>query len=254
MFWKKIFASRGFNSGHKLKLTSDNKFIDESYWAGCLGGGGIQKTFGSYQTDNGKTILKPDYIELSEYPIFDRDSSVQSITYKYNPDSLRIQTEYYLVEWRRNKYLLSESEIDIPEYEHDFIRFAQYFNSESRRFKFDGFLYRDNEHTCDSLNPDFDYNQIPKKWQKYFLKHAITAKIKKMELVKVKDEYGGSLYRAELNKGAKDSIYNGLYISTKNIGLFIDSTFQNKSYTTIYLYENESPKDLIGTLVKTKWN
>lgn len=257
------FSSRGFNSGHTLKLATDNNFIDENYWAGCLGGGGTQKIYGTYISDNGKIILNPRTVHYIETPMFENDTISEKTITEYNPDSLNIKTEYYLVEWRRNKYLLSES-MD-PNYEmesssleqNDFIRFAQYYNSESRRFKFDGFLYFDNEHTCDSLNPDFDYEQIPVKWRMYFLKKPIVTTIKRVVKTEViKDEYADGYYcQIELNKGTADSIYNGLYFKnrTSRLTLFIDSTTQKKSYTTIFVSKKAEANELIGTELRTRW-
>lgn len=258
-----IFSSSGFNSGHKLKLATDNKFIDENFWASCLGGGGRQKIYGTYISDNGKIILNPKTVHYIETPMFESDTLSKISISEYNPDSLEIKTEYYLVEWRRNKYLLSES-MD-PNYEmdslyiaqNDFIRFAQYYNSESRRFKFDDFLYFDNEHTCDSLNPDFDYEQIPIKWRKYFLKKPIVTTIKRVVKTEViKDEYADGYYcQIELNKGTVDSIYNGLYFKnrTSRLTLFIDSTTEKKSYTTIFISEKSEANELIGTELRTRW-
>lgn len=258
-----VFSSRGFNSGHKLKLATDSKFIDENYWAGCLGGGGRQKIYGTYTSENGQINLNPETVHYIETPMFESDTLSEKRINEYNPDSLEIKTEYYLVEWQRNKYLLSES-LD-PNYEmdslyivqNDFIRFAQYYNSESRRFKFDGFLYLDNEHTCDSLNPDFDYEQIPIKWRKYFLKKPIVTTIERVVKTEViKDEYRDGFYcQIELNKGSVDNIYNGLYFRnrTSRLTLFVDSTAQNKSYTTIFVSKKEEANELIGTELRTKW-
>ncbi|GHC65392.1 hypothetical protein [Ulvibacter litoralis] len=259
-----IYSSRGFNAGHKLKLTSNNNFVDEEYWASCFGGGGLRKVSGTYVTKNGKTVLNPENVDYIEHPSFE-DDTIKRSNFSYNSDSLKIKTEYFLIEWRRNKYFLAETEIEIPEfenlptpkYENDFIRFAQYFNSESRRFKFDGFLYFDNENTCDSLNPKFDYKQIPEKWRKYFLyKPIATEIIKLLNVERVKDKYSDGFYcQVELNKGEKDSVYTGLYFKNKRsrLTIFIDSTSKNKSYTTIYMSKDKNPKNLIGTELRTRW-
>ncbi|GHC65198.1 hypothetical protein [Ulvibacter litoralis] len=251
------FTSRGFNSGHKLKLTSDNQFIDENYWASCFGGGGKQIVSGTYISENKKSILTPKTVEYIESPMLEGDTILKKRIFNYNPDSLKIKTDYYLVEWRRNKYLLSENTYPIIEDENDFIRFAQYFNSESRRFKFDGFLYIDNEHTCDSLNPNFDYKQIPKKWRKYFLDKPISIEINKLlKVERIKDEYADGFYcQVELNKGEKDSVFNGLYFKNKTsrLTLFIDSTSQNNSYVTVYMSKDKNPKSLIGIELRTRW-
>lgn len=251
------FSSRGFNSGHKLKLATDNHFIDENYWAGCLGGGGRQKVYGTYISDNGKIILNPKTVHYIETSMFESDTHSEKRITEYNPDSLKIKTEYFLVEWRQNKYLLSETTNPIIEEENDFIRFAQYFNSESRRFKFDGFLYIDKEDNLDTLISNFDYNQIPSKWRKYFLDKPIVTEIKRAErLQKEKDDDVDGYYcRVEINKGIKDGIYNGLYFKNKDskLTLFIDSTFQNKSYSTIYMFKDEKLNDLIGLELRTRW-
>lgn len=251
------FSLRGFNSGHKLKLATDNQFIDEDYWAFCGGGGGAQKIYGTYKSENGKIILNPKTVHYIERPMFESDTLLEKWITEYNPDSLKIKTEYFLVEWRQNKYLLSEKLTPVIEKENDFIRFAQYFNSESRRFKFDGFLYIDEEDATDTINSDFDYNQIPSKWRKYFLYKPIAIEIKRVErLEKEKDDVADGYYcRVEINKGIKDSIYNGLYFKNKesDLTLFIDSTFQNKSYSTIYMFKDEKPNDLIGLELRTRW-
>jgi hypothetical protein len=254
------FTSKGFNSGHNIKLTNDNTFIDEQLWAGCLGGGGSQKIYGKYESKNGAYTFSPEKVERIEHFEFtENDVFTERTEFQYHKDSVLIEmpNQYYLVEWKQNKYLLSDfNQFSDNHNDNDFIRFAKYFNSELRGFKLDGHFLTNESKGNDSISSEFNYNQIPKKWRKYFLKEPLTATISDFKVLESDlNDNDGKYWVVEINKGTDNRIYEGLYFYDKDrfIEITVDSLFSNKSYGTVYLFNDENIENIIGTELKTKW-
>lgn len=254
------FTSKGFNSRHLIKLTTDNTFVDEQLWAGCLGGGGSQKIYGKYESKNGVNTFSPEYVKRTEYFEFPGNENFsEKSEFKYHKDSvlLKIPNKYYLVEWKQNKYLLSDyNQFSDNPNDNDFIKFAKYFNSELRGFKLDGHFSTNESKGNDSIYSEFNFNQIPEKWRKYFLKEPLTATITDFKVLEINlNDNDGKYWIVEINKGTDNKIYDGLYFYDKNrfIDITVDSLFQNKSYGTVYLFNDENTENIIGTELKTKW-
>ncbi|WP_233194510.1 hypothetical protein [Aquimarina sp. I32.4] len=243
----------GFNNGLKLDLLSNGTFINEKYLFGCTGGGERKKVFGTYKLDSIKLKLIPKKVEFTQYPM-DMESKPITIKVAYGIDSLNIKTEYQIVTWENKKYLLSDF-YDLSwsiEKENDYIRFADYLNSGFEP-KTSG-MYLVNR-TKDSITSEFDLSQIPKKWQKYFLKEPISAKIKSIKKVIDKEDNENFWWQIELNKGEDNGMNSRLTMTTKDDMFFmdIDSVLKNSSYGRYHMPDFTPDKYPIGTELRTKW-
>ena len=171
------FSYNGFNNGLQLDLLSDGSFINENYLFSCFGGGKRKKVFGTYKIDSLKLTLNPERIEFIEYPE-DMELKPKTTKIKYGIDSLKIKTEFQVVKWENKKYLLS----NFYDYgwsldkENDYIRFADYLNSGLEPKSSGMYLVTEIK---DTIKTEFDLKQIPEKWQGYFLKEPVSAKIRK---------------------------------------------------------------------------
>ncbi len=254
------FTSKGFNSIHYIKLASDSIFIDEQRWASCLGGGGAQKIYGQYTTKNGEYTFNPKHVKHFEYLEWADGKEVTEVReFKYHKDSVlfNMPSTYHLVDWKQEQYLLSGDNLfERYEIEHDFVKFAKFVNSESRGFKLDGhFLIREMTKS-DSIDPKFNFNQIPEEWRHYFLKEPLRTTITDIIPLDHKDnDNDGQYWMVEINKGADDLIFEGLYFSDKDsfIEITTDSISKEKSYGVVYLFSDENSKDAIGRQLRTKW-
>ncbi|WP_179317972.1 hypothetical protein [Winogradskyella undariae] len=247
------FSYNGFNNGLRLDLLSDGSFISENYLFGCTGGGERKKVFGTYKMDSVNLKLVPEKIEYTEYPI-DMESKPKTINITYGIDSLKIKTEFQIFNWENKKYLLS----DFYDYgwsldkENDYIRFANYLNSGFEPKSSGRYLVTE---TKDTIRTEFDLKQIPEKWQDYFLKEPVSAKIKKIK--KITDPYDEEniSWQIELDKGIKDRMNNRLTLETKDGEFFIeiDSVLTNNSFGITYMYDFSPKKFPIGTELRTIW-
>ncbi|WP_028891590.1 hypothetical protein [Tenacibaculum sp. 47A_GOM-205m] len=249
------YSYKGFNNGKKLSLLSNGKFINEEYLFGCTGGGERKKVFGTYKIDSSDTYLtlNPTLVELTEYPI-EREMKPIIKTIKHNIDLLKIKTNYQILKWEKNRYLLSGFFYIgwSLEEDNDYIRFANYLNSGSEPESSGMYLVNKVE---DSITSNFDLNQIPKKWENFFLRKPISAKIKSIEKIIYSKEEEDVSWLLELNKGENDLVNNRLTLKTKDGSLFIeiDSVLKNKSFGRTYI-PNFSPKKYpVGTELRTKW-
>ena len=175
------YSYHGFNNGLQLDLLSDGSFINENYLFSCFGGGEIKKVYGTYKIYGLRLTLYPERIELYEYPE-NMKLKPKTTKTKYGIDSLKIKSEFQVVKWENNKYLLS----DYFDYgwnlnkENDYMRFADYINC-GLEPETSG-MYLVNK-TSDSITSEFDLKQIPEIWQSYFLREPVSAKIKKRHIV-----------------------------------------------------------------------
>ncbi|SHF90213.1 hypothetical protein SAMN05444344_1970 [Tenacibaculum mesophilum] len=251
------YSYDGFNNGSRLDLLSDGRFINEKYVFGCTGGGERKKVFGTYKMNNINLKLNPKTIELTEYPIeypFDSKSKPKTTNINYGVDSLKIKTEFQIVTWENNKYLLS-SFYDYDwslEKENDYIRFANYLNIGLEPSTSGMYLSKKSK---DSIKSEFNLKQIPEKWQEFFLTQPISAKIKSFK--KITDPYDKENYwwEIELDKGNNDKMNNRLSMTTKDDMIFleIDSVLTNRSFGAYRLPDFDHEKYPIGTELRTKW-
>tara|TARA_Y100000766_G_C18491144_1_gene404856 strand:- start:42 stop:596 length:555 start_codon:yes stop_codon:yes gene_type:complete len=182
------------------------------------------------------------------------ESKPKTTKINYGIDSLKIKTEFQVVKWENNEYLFSEY-FDFGwslEKENDYIRFADYINSGLEPNTSGMYLVRK---TKDSITSEFDLKQIPKKWQSYFLKEPVSAKIKNIKKVVDPNDKENISWLIELNKGKNDRMNNRLTLETKDGEFFIevDSVLTNRSFGMTYMYDFTPKKFPIGTELRTKW-
>lgn len=247
------YGYNGSNYGVQLDLLSDGRFINENYLFSCLGGGERKKVFGTYKMESLKLTLNPERIEFIEYSE-DIPSKPKMTKIKYGIDSLKIKTEFQVIKWENNEYLFSEF-FDFGwslEKENDYIRFADYLNSGLEPEMNGMYLVRK---TTDSITSEFDLKQIPEKWQSYFLKEPVSAKIKYIKKVVDPNDKENISWLIELDKGKNDRINNRLTLQTKDGGFFIevDSVLTHRSFGMTYMYDFTLKKIPIGTELRTKW-
>lgn len=244
------YSSNSPNINLKLELLSDGRFIYKIADFGCIGGGEIKTFFGRYKMDSLYLNLIPENIEYSKYS--EKIELKPDITLlKYGIDSLKIKTDFKIITWENNKYLLSEF-YDFEwnaQKENDYIRFADYLNS-GLEPQFSGMYLT--KKTEDTIRTEFDLNKIPEQWQSYFLKEPLSVKIKNIK--KISDE-DNNTWQIELDKGYKDQITDRITFTTQNGEFFInvDSVLKNRSFGITHIYDFSPDKYPIGTELKTKW-
>lgn len=247
------FSYNGFNNGLRLDLLSDGSFINENYLFGCTGGGERKKVFGTYKMDSVNLKLIPQKIEYTEYPM-DMESKPKTTNIIYGIDSLKIKTEFQILNWENKKYLLS----DFYDYdwsldkENDYIRFADYLNSGLEPKSSGMYLVTEIK---DTIKTEFDLKQVPKKWQGYFLKEPVSAKIRKIKKITDQNDKENISWQIELDKGKRDRMNNRLTLETKDGEFFIeiDSVLINRSFGITYMYDFSPIKFPVGTELRTKW-
>ena len=247
------YSYNGFNNGLQLDLLSNGTFINEDYLFGCTGGGERKKVFGTYKMDSTNLKLIPNKVEFTEYPM-DMESKPIKTNINYGIDSLKIKTEFQIVTWENKKYLLSDF-YDFGwslDKENDYIRFADYLNSGLEPKSSGRYLVTEIK---DTLKTEFDLKQIPEKWQGYFLKEPVSAKIRKIKKITDPNDKENISWQIELDKGTRDRMNNRLTLETKNGDFFIevDSVLTTRSFGKYYMPDFTAEKYPIGTELRTKW-
>lgn len=262
------FVIKGFNIGVEIYLFPDFTFLNRFYSKACLGGFFIKDVTGTYKLDGQNVIFSPQtmiFQEDWESHEISNTTKIDTISY-YISDSTKIQSEYKIVEISDVKFLVSESDIN----EHDdifyknsnFIALANLYNS-----------YKHEEATRELLaNKDtmIDFRNlnmmenIPTKWQDYFLQEPIRTEITSVRVVKNVIRYKGTeedcgytlIPTYKLNAGAQRGIKEGMILYSKKGGEII-------GVTIIQVEENESiaegedifyfdTKFKVGTILSTK--
>jgi hypothetical protein len=247
------YSYNGYNNGSKLDLLSDGRFINEIYYYSCYGGGEKKLFFGTYKVDGANLTLKPVSIEFTEYPE-NRELKLKITKIKYGVDSLKIKTEFKIVKWENNRYLLSDY-FDFGwniEKENDYLRFAEYLNL-GLEPRMSG-MYLVNK-ISDSITSEFDLNQIPLAWQSYFLKEPVSAKIKSIKKINNPKDKENISWLIEFDKGERDFINDRLSFQTQDgeYSIEVDSVLEKSSFGTMYMYDFSPKKMPIGTELRTKW-
>jgi len=252
------FKYNGFNVGTKLDLLNNGNFYYENYWYGCNGGGENMKVYGIYKIEDQKLILKPDSINLSTTP-FTRHNNPITQTFKYGVDSLKIKTDYQIIKWDNNSYLLSaekDDEIFIDlEPENDFQRFAYFYNAGMEPKQHGVYLVHTKNTQSDSLNTTLNLKEIPVEWRNLFLEKPISAKILKIEKkIEILDENELVKYLIEIDKGSKDNVRIGLDFIDENYSEYIKiiKVNDNKSVGVISYYDFQK-RYKVGEIIKTNW-
>lgn len=247
------FKISGFNYGESLFLIKDSTFIYEEKIFYCVGGGGQgKKIYGNFKILNSNLKLIPKNIDYINYPNdFSKKTTITKL--KYGVNSLKIKTIYQILHWENKKYLMSDSlEMNLlDEKINDYMRFADYYNTGSEPHDSGMYLVSENK---DTIITKFDLNQIPEKWQNYFLKVPITAKIKSYKKIIDPLDKENHYYLIEINKGRKDKVYKNLTFYSENGEFYIeiDSVLEKSSYGK-YVYDIEEKKLTNSTELRTKW-
>lgn len=248
------YSYKGYAQGIRLDLLSDGSFVNENFFYASDGWGRKKIAYGTFKIDDVNLILTPIDIEYIEYSEDDIEPIVSKL--KYGIDSLKIKTEYQIVTWENNKYLLSDNYDPFwsLEKENDYIMFANYLNSGLEPKRSGRYLANKVQ---DSVSSIFDLNQIPLKWREYFLDKPIKAKIKEVRKVVLNDKNFGDyeIWIAVLDKGYKDKINTRLSFKNKKgeILIGIDSVLANSSFGRIIHIDSVSEEVLINSELRTKW-
>ncbi|WP_028375076.1 hypothetical protein [Leeuwenhoekiella sp. MAR_2009_132] len=102
-----LYSYHGFNHHRKLDLLSNKEFIRFESVASCFGDARIEKHFGKYTMTDSTLQLNPNKVELIVYSSFPEEKDRKEIL-EYGADSLKINTDYQIFEWRNKEYLLSK--------------------------------------------------------------------------------------------------------------------------------------------------
>ncbi|WP_298248392.1 hypothetical protein [uncultured Christiangramia sp.] len=251
-----FYKAEGFNMRLKLDLLSNDKFTFETSLFSCFGGGEKRKFYGSYLKSKDKIKLKPENVEIEIYP---EDSPMENPTIKnlpYGLDSLRIKTNFKIVNWNKNEYLLSNENLSFFGFEEnntDYDQFAYYYNIGSEPDENGWYLVHKREKK-DTNEVNLDLNQIPPKYRKQFLNKPIVAKITDIKNIP-ETQYEGEHWLITVNKGKNDGVNKNIIFQTENMEMFIepDSIFENTTIGKSYLYNFKKEKYPVGTILKTKW-
>ncbi len=253
------FSYHGFNQHGQLDLLSNNAFIKIESIASCFGDARIAKHFGYYTRNGSKICLSPQKVELLVYSGFPEQKEHRD-SLEYGPDSLKINTEYQLFEWKNKEYLLSKANDSISlDLTDDYLQFSYYYNRGAEPQESGNYLTRIKKDT--TVNVPWDSNNIPKEYRNIFLDEPLSVLIVDRKK-HVEREYYNSDYELELvswrikiNKGADSGVTKGLHFTTKDDQFFIDidSVLLKESYGTCYIYNMEEQLFRVGTEMRTKW-
>lgn len=256
-----IFAKykKGYKeSGVNLTLNDNWTFSYEKYnYSDCIEVGKpvgwISKYTGKFRADSNKILLIPEW--LIEIELLNYGSNILD-SLKYSEiDSIRIKTEFTIVKWTGNIYLLSEEKSRDLRFrtKNDFEKFADNYNSGSEpRWNEDYFCKRMNKERSEPINK----NQIPPMWRDYFVDSIITLVVADIEENIAFD----SLFYSQINsyelKGGKSAgVKEGMTFYGKDGCCIIKIMIvdQDKSYGLIELCPFHQDACRIGDTL-TSWN
>lgn len=250
------YSYKGFNNGGSLYLLNNGKFIHTKFVYGCTGGGEIKQIFGEYKREKSVLKLNEKRIELEILPLgFNEKSEILKLNFV--PDSLKLNSEFKIINWNNFEYLLSENITEGWSFRelNDFNRFSDNYNS-GYEPENSGMYLRLRK---DSLitNELLDINQIPEKWRKLFLLKPISSKIigysKNQEIIE-NEVY--EYWIVKIDKGEKEKVRKYMDFKRENgiMNFTIDSVTKNMSFIKIYDHTFQNQMDLkIGEELRTKW-
>jgi hypothetical protein len=253
------------NSGRKLNLFSNGTFKYEKYSFTCFLSGNKKEVIGSYEILNNKLFLKPYDVIVETYIENKKLKSRKELPYS-DIGSIKINTNYDILEWNNRSYLLSEQ---ISEHlqinpENDYQLLSHSYNS-GKQPNQNGYILTRKVNSIKHIN--LDLSKVPDKWKGYYLEKPISAKIKK--IIKEIDTISGDgyllrgvtdseeiiSYDITINKGTNHGVKCGLtfFIDKENkYGFRILETFATESRG--YYIHFDEVKNPIGTELRTNWN
>jgi len=123
-----LYSYKGHHDFKKLMLFSNNtfKFINQDHYKL-----GFTKSIGDFYKEGSSIILKPSVIEECKYK--NVNDTVRPIcnTLKYSESKFKVKTNYIIIDWKNNSYLLSEEPdliSTVGNDKNDFHRFIEYYN------------------------------------------------------------------------------------------------------------------------------
>lgn len=252
------YAYHGFNHHRKLELLSNKEFIRFESVASCFGDARIEKHFGKYEITDSILTLNPQKVELTVYSSFPEEKDRKEIL-EYGVDSLKINTDYQIFEWKNKEYLLSTEYDSLRtfDFRNDFQQFAYYYNIGEEPNNSGNYLTRTKNDT--TINIVWNIKKIPEEYRNDFLKEPISVKIVDRKKIVEKDDYDLESelvsWYIKVDKGEDDGIKKGFHFTTEDDEYFIDiDSVQNKvSFGKCYIYNMDEQYFRIGTEMRTKW-
>ena len=243
--------------GTNLTLNNEGKFINQKYlYSDCFQqgetSGWITNTIGKFIIDSNKIFLFPDYFVKKEL-FNDSTIIIDSVRY-YKSDSTSINTEFTIIKWNNNIYLLSELQNFLFGYrtDNDIVRFADNYNTGSEpRWNESYFAQRNNKERFEKI----DLIQIPPEWRNYFLDTPIKIIVKDVEQNFFYDSmFMNYINRYELIGGVKNNVNEGMTFFGKNgcCILKIMEVFDSTSYGIIELCPRQQNGCKVGDTLSTR--
>ena len=179
--------TKGYSDmGTNLILEEDGTFINEDYYYSDYIQKGepsawITEIKGRFKISSNEIVLYPE-VYLTKEIYNDSIVILDSLEY-YSSDSTTINTEFIIVRWTGNIYLLSEEASFRYGYrvDNDFVLFADNYNSGSEP-RWNGSYFA--KRNCKVRYESIDLEQIPMKWRSSFLDS-----LKQVIVIDVEQEY-----------------------------------------------------------------
>ncbi len=242
------YTYNGYHNFMKLMLFSNKKF---KYTYQDHPELGQFKVTGNYVKFDKSISLKPlDY----EKCIYVESND----TFRFNCTKLKnghkIKTQYDILEWKNNNYLLSEESDFIHTVNgenDDYQRFINYYNQGFEPIKHGKYLISKTKKTNDL---ELDKDVFPKKYRKLLLDKPIIANI--ISIDKKEDDKSSFYLEIKIDKGANDNVSVGLTFLDDNDSCYITITnvLKNESIGRTGYYGDISEVCNLKQELRTRWN
>jgi len=158
-----IYSYKGYHDFQKLMLFSNNtfKFINQDHFEL-----GFTKSIGDFYKEDNSIILKPSVIEECKYKKINDTVRPVCSTLKYSESKFKVKTNYILIDWKDNSYLLSEEPdliSTVGNDKNDFHRFIEYYNENLEPNNHGRYLVSKNK---EIKNPKLRIQDFPEKYRK----------------------------------------------------------------------------------------
>lgn len=214
-----IYNESSGERGTNLTLTKEGTFTNERYYHSDFIQIGkpeseITEVLGKFSVESNRIELFPEvYIRKLIY----KDSVVILDSIKYiKSDSTKIKTNFYIIKWIDNTYLLSEDSTFHYGYrmDNDFVAFANDYNSGSDPRLSQNYFAKKNHRNG---HEKIELSQIPVKWRSYFLDSMIYVVITHVEKNFLYDRmFKTNISRFILKGGSSNGVKEGMIFYGKN--------------------------------------
>ena len=257
----------------RLLLFKNKNFEFQFSDFGCLPGSSsiTDKVIGEYNVNNSKLILFPKKNQHIYSP-FEIEKEIKKTETKYNPDSLKIKTEYDIINWGNSSCLLSpkvpplktdKGGIIVDGGKNDYHNFAKIYNSsyDSKASNNEPYLKMSSKNPWvkEDLN-DLLLKDTSFKWKELFLIEPIITQITEIHLVDLGSEYkelkSARIRNIKIDKGSIDNVKKGMFFRNKSgdFAIKISSVTETNSFGSVkfdHLKKGTTIKK--GTYLQTKW-